>query len=431
MSPEVVGLIGVIVLVALVFFRVWVGIAMSLVGIIGFAILANWEQARYIAATEPFVNVSVYTLTALPLFILMGTVASHTGISADLYNTAYKWLGRARGGLAMATVAACGAFAAICGSSTATAATMGKVAYPEMKKHGYDTNMASGVIAAGGTIGILIPPSMGFILYGLLAEQSIGQLFMAGIIPGILQVVFYIFTVYIICKINPRLAPQGEGTSFRDKFVSLKDTWPMLCLFLLVMGGIYRGVFTPTEAGAIGAFGSIVICVVAGKFNWENIAGSFRETAQVTAMIVLMMAGAYMFNRFIAISQMPFMLSSFLSGLAVSKYVILLYIIIFYLILGCFLDIFACIILTVPIILPTILSLGFNPIWFGVLMVRMMEIGQISPPWGLNCFVLSSTINVPIGKVFRGVIPFIISDFAHVALLVAVPSLALYLPQNM
>ena len=331
----------------------------------------------------------------------------------------------------MASVAACGAFAAMCGSSTATAATMGKVAYPEMKRRGYDTTLAAGAIAAGGTIGILIPPSMGFILYGIIAEQSVGKLFMAGLIPGILEVVFYIITVYVLCRVNPLLAPEGTGISFKEKVLSLRSTWPMAGLFVLVMGGIYGGIFTPTEAGAVGAFGSILFSLVARKFNWVNFGDSLRETAQVSAMIVIMVSGAFIFNRFMAISKLPFLLSDFLVGLNLPTYGVLFGIVIFYLICGCFLDIMACIILTVPIFLPTVLALGFNPIWFGVIMVRMMEIGEITPPWGVNCFVLSSAIDVPVGKIFRGIIPFFIADLAHVALLVTVPALSLFLPENM
>jgi C4-dicarboxylate transporter DctM subunit len=361
----------------------------------------------------------------------MGSVVSNTGVAGDLYNTAYTWIGKLRGGLAMATTMACCAFAAICGSSAATAATMARVALPEMKKHNYDMKMAAGSVAAGGTMGILIPPSMGFILYGILCEVSIGKLFMAGIIPGILEAVFYMITIWIMCKWRPHLGPPGESTTIKQKVVSLKGTWAMLVLFVLVMGGIYMGIFTPTEAGAVGAFGSIVISFIGRKLTWPNLRGSVVETAQTTAMIVFMIVGAFMLMRFLAISKLPFFIGDLVAGLPVGRMWIMIAIIVMYIILGCFLDIYAAIILTCPIIFPAVMALNFDVIWFGVIMVRVMEMGLITPPMGMNVFIMASVSDVPIGTIFRGVVPFIIADILHVALLVAVPSLSLFLPNNM
>ena len=431
MSPELIGLIGLIVLLVLIFMRIWIGAAMALVGFLGYGYLAGWANAFVVAGTEPYSNIAFYPITVIPLFILMGAVVANTGVAANLYNTAYKWLGKLPGGLAMSTVVACAAFAAICGSSAATAATMGKVSLPEMKKYNYDAKLASGAIAAGGTMGILIPPSMGFILYGILCEVSIGKLFMAGIIPGVLEAVFYMATILLLCRFNPRMGPPGPGTSAIEKIISLKNTWAMLALFCLVMGGIYMGIFTPTEAGAIGAFGAIVISFVARKLTWTALRGSVIETAQTTAMIVSMIVGAFILMRFLAISQLPFALGELVAGLPVSRIWILIAIIFMYIVLGCFLDIFAAIILTVPIIFPAIVALEFNVIWFGVILVRIMEIGLITPPFGMNIFILASVTDVPIGTMFRGIIPFVIADFAHVALLVAVPSLSLFLPESM
>jgi len=430
-SPELIGGIGVVILVILVFMRIWIGAAMALVGFVGYGIIIGFDYAFIFAGQLPYSTIAFYPITAIPLFVLMGAVISNTGVSGDLYNTAHKWIGRLRGGLAMATVGACAAFSAVCGSSTATAATMGKVALPEMKRLDYDDKLATGSVAAGGTMGILIPPSMGFILYGILTEVSIGRLFMAGIIPGITEAAFYVGAIWIVTSFNPKLGPRGPKFSLKEKIFSLKNTWAMLALFILVMGSIYMGFCTPTEAGALGAFLAIVISLVGHKLTWTNFRGSVVETAQITAMIVLMIVGAFMLMRFLAVSRLPSLLSDFVVGLPVADIWILVAIIIMYIILGCFLDIYASIILTLPIIFPVILALDLNTIWFGVIMVRVMEIGLITPPMGMNVFILSSVTDVPVGTIFRGVIPFLIADFLHVALLVAVPALSLFLPNTM
>ena len=431
MSPELVGIIGVVFMLVLIFMRVWVGVAMILVGILGLAYLDGWDKAFIFAGTEPYSQIAFYVISCIPLFILMGIVVSTTGIAGDLYNAAHKWIGNMPGGLAIATMVATGGFAAVCGSSDATAAAMGKVAFPEMRKLGYDTKLAAGCIAAGGSIGILIPPSLGFILYGLLTEQSIGKLFMAGFIPGILEVVIYSITIFILCRMNPRLGPPGPRTTIGAKVSSLRNTWGMISLFLLVLGGIYLGIFTPTEAGAVGAFGAIAISLVGRRLTRTNFGESMVETAKITAMIVLLISGAFIFLRFLAVSGLPAMLSDFVAGLVLSKYILLVGIIVFYLILGCFWDIFACILLTLPFIFPVVQALGFDPIWFGVIMVRCMEVGLITPPFGLNIFILSGVINVPVGTVYRGVLPFVLADFFHIALLCAVPALSLWLPSTM
>jgi len=431
MSSELVGIIGVVIMLILIFMRVWVGVAMIVVGFLGFAYLEGWNQAFIISGTEPYSQIAFYVISCIPLFILMGIVVSTTGIAGDLYNTANKWIGNMPGGMAIATMVATGGFAAVCGSSDATAAAMGKVAFPEMRKLGYDSKLAAGCIAAGGSIGILIPPSLGFILYGLLTEQSIGKLFMAGFIPGILEVVIYSITILILCKINPKLGPPGPRANFKAKVSSLKNTWGMISLFVLVLGGIYMGVFTPTEAGAVGAFGAIAISLVGRRMTSKNFRESMVETAKITAMIILLISGAFVFLRFLAVSGLPGMLSDFVAGLTLSKYVLLTCIIVFYLILGCFWDIFACILLTLPFIFPVVQALGLDPIWFGVIMVRCMEVGLITPPFGLNIFILSGVIKVPVGTIYRGVLPFVLADFFHIALLVAVPALSLWLPSTM
>ena len=431
MTPEVVGTIGLVLLIILLFFRMWVGAAMSAIGFLGFAYIAGHQKALLILGSVAYTSIANETVASVPLFILMGVVVSNTGVGADLYRTAYKWLGQFRGGLAMATILACGAFAAISGSSPATAATMGKVALPEMEKYKYDIKLATGSIAAGGTIGILIPPSMAFILYGILTEEPIGKLFMAGVIPGLLEIAFYLGVIFLLCRFKPSLGPVGEKTSFREKVSSLRYTWAMLALFLLVMGGIYGGWFTPTEAGAVGAFGAIMITVFSRKITRRNFIASILEAAQTTAMMVLIISGAFIFMKFMAISRLPDILANYVIGLPLPPFAILLLIILLYIILGMFLDGPSAIILTLPILFPVVLSLGYDPIWYGVIMVRVIEIGLITPPMGLNVFILYGVTNQPLSIIFRGIIPFFIADIVHVSLLVAFPALSLFLPSIM
>jgi C4-dicarboxylate transporter DctM subunit len=428
MSGEVVGIIGIALLLILMFFKMRLGTAMILIGFLGYAYLADFDAALLMIGMEPYVQTAYYPITAIPLFILMGAVVAVTGISQDLYNAARKWIGQIRGGLAIASVGACGLFAAICGDSIATAVTMGKVAYPEMKRFGYDDRLSSACVIAGGTIGILIPPSLGFILYGLLTEESVGKLFIAGILPGITQVFFYMVVVYITCRLNPKLAPPvGEQINMREKVAGLKVVWPMIIIFLLVIFGIYAGIFTPTEAGAVGAFGAILIALFLRRFGWKELRQAATETAESTTMILYVLIGAFIFMRFITLTNLPVVMSEFVVGLQVPKLVILFGIVCVYIILGCFLDVLIVIILTVPIIYPTISGLGYDPIWWGVVMVRVMEIGMITPPFGINLFVLTKAINLPIGTAYRGIAPFVIADFFHVALLIAFPQISLFL----
>ena len=428
MSSEIIGLIGILILIGLIFQGMWIGIAMLFVGVWGIVYLDGFRMVLGVLATVPYSSVSAYPLSALPLFILMGVLLSNTGLGADLYTTANKWIGHLRGGLAMATVAACAGFSAISGSSTATAATMGKVALPEMKKFHYADKLATGCTASGGTMGILIPPSMGFILYGILTQLSIGKLFMAGIIPGVLQAGFYIAAIYVMCRVNPMLGPAGPQNSFLEKIFSLKNTWPIILLFVLVIGGIYGGIFTPTEAAAVGSFGAIFITGLYGRLKGTNFIDSILETGKLTGMIMLLIIGAFIFAHFIAISRLPILVGELVGKFAISKYYILFSIIFLYIILGMFLDIMSSIVLTIPVFYPLIQTLGFDPIWYGVIMVRVMEVGLITPPIGMNAFVLAGTTDIPISTIFKGVVPFIVADFFHIVLLVVFPSLSLFLP---
>ncbi len=432
MSPMIVGIIGFIVIILLLLLNTPVAVAMGVVGVVGFGYLVGWSESLSILKTVPYLSLAAYGMSVIPLFLLMGSFCFYAGISQQLYHTVYKWLGQFRGGLAMATVGACASFAAVSGSSMATAGAMGTVALPEMKKYKYAASLATGCIAAGGTMGILIPPSITLIVYGLLTEQSIGKLFLAGIIPGILEAVFYIITISILCKRNPVLGPPGEKTSFEEKVVSLKGTWPVLGLFLLVMGGIYMGVFSPTEAGAIGAFGAFVFALAKRQLGRKNLSSALLETGKNTAMLLMIIVGANIFGYFLSVSRLPFELSQIVAGLAVSRYIIFAAVLAVYLFLGCFMLPMPLIIVTIPIIFPLVLSLGFDPIWFGIIVVRICEIGQITPPVGLNIFVIRGVAkDVPIGTIYRGVIPFLITDIFHLAMLVAFPQISLFLPNLM
>jgi len=348
------------------------------------------------------------------------------------YYTVYKWLGQFRGGLAMATVGACAGFAAVSGSSLATAATMGTVALPEMKKYKYDMALATGCIAAGGTLGILIPPSVVLVIYGILTEQPIGKLFLAGFIPGVLEAVFYMVTIFILCKRNPLMGPAGERTGFKEKIVALKDTWMVLVLFVVVIGGIYVGIFSPTEAAAVGAFGALILALGRRRLSWHSFTASLLETGKTTAMVLTILIGAMLFGYFLAVTRLPYELADIAAGLAVNRYIILGAVLALYIFLGCLMIPMAMIILTIPIVFPLIIALGFNPIWFGIITVRLFEIAQITPPVGMNVFVIKGVAkDVPIETIYRGVIPFFIADIFHLAMLVALPQISLFLPNLM
>jgi C4-dicarboxylate transporter DctM subunit len=431
MSEFQVGLIGIGVLFLLIFIGMPIGFAMAIVGFGGFALLVGVPGALSNLALVPVGIVTEYHFAVIPLFVLMGTIAGNSGITRDLYNSAYRWVGQFRGGLASASVLACGGFAAVTGSALAGSAAMGQIVAPEMRRHNYAPSLAAGSVAAGGTLGILIPPSMGFILYAILTEQSIGRLFMAGIFPGILEIVFYLVVIYILCRINPALGPAGPKTGWKEKFISLKAAAPVLILFVLVMGGIYLGWFTPPEAGAIGAFGTIVMALALRRISGKGFWGSFLETARITTMVVVLIIGAFIFARFLAVTRMPFILAETIANIPVPAHVILVVILIFYIVMGCLFDLLSIMVLTIPILFPLITALGFDPIWYGVLMVRVLEVGAITPPIGINTYVIAGIMKVPAGTVFRGIIPFTIADFFHIALLAAVPQISLFLPNIM
>jgi C4-dicarboxylate transporter, DctM subunit len=432
MAPITIGFIGVGALILILFSGIPVGFAMGIVGLCGMIALSGWNAGLGILKTVPYTTVASYDLSPVPLFILMGEFCFYAGLTQDLYFTANKWLGHLPGGLAMATVGACAGFAAVCGSSMATAATMGTVALPEMKKYGYSPALATGVVAAGGTLGILIPPSLVFIVYGLITGQSIGRLFIAGLVPGILEAFIYIAIIYVVCRIRPKLGQAGSRARLKDMIFSLNKTWGVLVLFLLVIGGIYMGVFSPSEAAAIGAFGALLFALGKKRLNWKVMKSSLMSSGKTSAMMITIIIGAYLLSYFLAVTRLPTLMADTISGLAVNRYIILGGILFTYLILGCFMDSVAMLLITMPVYFPIIKALGFDPIWFGVISVIMVEIGLITPPVGLNVFVIAGMDKaISMSAVYRGVSIFVVADLILVVLLTAWPQVVLILPNLM
>ncbi|HDJ28153.1 MAG TPA: TRAP transporter large permease [Proteobacteria bacterium] len=429
MSPCTIGLIGIAALVLLLFARIPVGFAMAIVGFTGFVQLVNLDAALSLLARDVFSTFSSYGLTVIPLFIFMGQVSFHAGISRRLYDTAYAFIGHRPGGLAMATVGACTAFGAICGSSPATAATMGTVALPEMKRYNYSMELAAGAVASGGSLGMLIPPSVVFIVYGIMTEQSIGKLFMAGILPGLLIAGLFCLAITLSCHRNPELGPPGPLTSWPDRIQSLKGTGETLLIFGLVMGGLFVGFFTPTEAGAIGALCSIGIALMGRNLTFAKLKISLFETTRTACMVMIIVTGAVIFGHFLAVTRIPYDLAGWVAGLPLPRFFIMMVIIAVYLIGGCFIDALALILLTVPIFYPVILALNYDPIWFGVIIVLVTQMGVISPPVGINVYVVKGVApEIPLGTIFSGVIPFLIALIVGTIILIAIPQISLFLP---
>jgi tripartite ATP-independent transporter DctM subunit len=433
LDPVIVGVIGTVLVFILLFLGMPIAFALMLVGFAGISYLASIEAALPIAARTVYEVSAYYPYTVIPLFIVMGGFAGSSGMTKDLYSTFDKWFRKLPGGLGIATIGACAGFAAVSGSSVATAATMGTVALPEMKRFNYHPRLATGTVAAGGTLGFLIPPSIGFIVYGMLTEQSIGKLLVAGMIPGLILAVAYMAIVVVWVKLNPSVAPVSpEAVSWREKFSALLGVWEPLAIFLVVMGGIYGGLFTPTEAGAMGATVLFLVAIIKRKLNRQNLVDALLEAVRISVMVLFLVAGANVFSYFLALSTIPMKVAGWAAALEVSPYLIHTIIIIIYLFLGCFLDAISMMVLTMPVIYPVILALGFNPIWFGVIAVLMMEAGLITPPMGLNIFTVAGVAkDVPIETIFRGVAPFLLSIFAIVILITIFPKIALFLPNMM
>ncbi|MEW6668658.1 MAG: TRAP transporter large permease [Thermodesulfobacteriota bacterium] len=433
MNPELITTVLIVILGFLLLFSgMHLGLAMGLFGFLGLLHHRGLNHALGELMTVPYALFSYYDLTVIPLFILMGQICFHAGMSADLFGTGYKWFGRMRGGLAMATVAACAGFAAVCGSSPATAVTMGLVALPEMKKYQYDKALATGSVAAGGTIGVLIPPSLSFILYGIMTGQSIGQLFLGGVLPGVLQAILFIVTIYLLCTKNPGLGPGGPGAGLREKIVSLKNTWIVLFLFIAIIGSLYMGICTPTEAAAVGAFLAFVFGAAKRRFTWKSVRATFQDTVRSTSMLMIIFAGATIMSHFLAVTRLPTMLANVVVAMEVNRFLILGLILFIYVILGCLMDPGSMLLLTIPTFYPVIVALHFDPIWFGVLVAVMTEVGCITPPVGLNVFVIHGIApDVPMYTIFRGIIPFLVTNAVLIAVLILFPPLALLLPSTM
>ena len=432
MSPELIGLIGIGILLVLFALRMLVGVSMLMVGFLGYCYLASPKAGLTKLGIDPFVTASNYSLSVVPLFILMGMILSYGGLGRDLYRAVDTWLGHLRGGMAMATIGACAGFAAVSGSTTATAATMATVALPEMKRYGYKDSLATACVAAGGTLGILIPPSIILILYGIITLEPIGKLLIAGILPGILQTILFMGTVYIQVRRNPDIAPLRTEAVFSEKLTSLKKVCPVLAIFILAVGGIYLGVFTPTEAGAVGAFGAFIFSLAAGHLNKESLVGALDQAARTTAMIFLIVIGATVFGQFLAVTKIPFELSAFVAGLGISRYLIMAIILFLFIVLGCFMEGIAILVLTMPIIHPLIIDLGFDGVWFGVVIIIMLNIGLVTPPVGLNVYITGGVAkDVPLQTIFRGVIPLWLAMIMCAALLVTFPQIATFLPNLM
>jgi len=432
MSTDLVAVLGFVSLFVLMLLRVPVGMAMGLVGVTGFGYLAGSTPALKIVGHTSMRSVTDWNFAVVPLFLLMGSFATNSGMSRELFRAANAFLGHLRGGLGIATIAACGGFSAICGSSVATAATFSRVAYPEMRRYGYPQSFATGVIAAGGTLGIMIPPSTVLAIYGIITEQDIGKLFIAGVIPGIIAVIMYMLTITAIGRAMPGYLPAGKPAAWSEKLSSLRDVWATTLLFLFVIGGIYGGLFTPTEAAGMGAAGAFIIGVARGRLGRKEIVLSLLEATRTTAAVFTVLIGALLFGYFLTITQVPQKVTEFLVGLGIGRYGVLALIMLMYLVLGTLMDALAMIILTVPIVFPVIIALGFDPIWFGILIVMVAELGLIHPPVGMNIFVIKSVVDdVKISTIFYGVLPFLITDLLRLLLLIAFPILALWLPSQM
>ena len=429
MTPITTGIIGMVILLCLMALGMPIGFGMLLLGFVGFAYLVKLSGAIQILSTVPYNVISNYDYCVLPLFLLMAGICLYSGLAKSLFRLVYTWIGRLQGGLAVATIGACAMFAAASSSSIATAVTIGVVAIPEMRSYKYDAALATGCVAAGGTLGILIPPSGILIIYGIITEQSISKLFVAGVIPGIVLAVMFMIMIYIRARLNPNLAPQGPGTSFKTKIAALGQSFEMLVLLLLVIVGLIIGWFTPTEAGAIGAFGAIVLSLIRRRLSWEGFKKSLIDSLRDTGMIFTIILGAFVFNAFLAVSTIPMEVATFVGNLGLPPLGIMIIIIVVYIILGCFVDTMSMVLLTIPIFFPVATSLGFNPIWFGIIIVLMCEIAMITPPVGVNVFVIAGiSRDVPMQTVFKGIIPFLAIELIFVALLVAFPQMALFLP---
>jgi tripartite ATP-independent transporter DctM subunit len=432
MSGPMAGFVGFAAVLLLIGLRVPVAIAMGVVGALGYGLTMGWSTLGFILGRATVESVFPVSLAVVPLFVMMGVFAGHGGLSQSLYRLVSALIGHFRGGLAMATIGASALFGAVCGSSIATAATIGKIAMPEMRRLGYDDRLASASVAAGGTLGVMIPPSILFVIYGLMTETPIGQLFIAGIVPGILGMGLYMGAVAYMTARNPKLGPGGVKATAAERWKGLREVWQVVALFAVVLGGMYLGWFAPTEAAGVGAFGAILLAGLSGRLSWKVVRAGFAETAVTTAMIFMILIGATIFNYFLDATGATQGLIQMVKDAGLSPYMVLFVLCIFYIILGCLMDSLSMILLTVGAVFPLVKALGFDPIWFGVILVTLGEIGMITPPVGMNLFVLNATVpNLPLQTIARGIFPFVTADVVRILLLVAIPGIATWLPSFM
>jgi len=431
MNLVLVGIIGIVILLLVLFFLgMPVGFAMAIVGFCGFCYVVSFKAGLNMIGTDLWFTFSKYGLTVIPLFVFMGYLAFSAGIAERLYNAAYKWVGHWPGGLAIATIGADELFAAICGSNTATAATMGAVALPQMEKYNYDTRLSSGTVVTGGTLGTVMPPSVVIIVIGLQTEQSIAKLFLGGILPAILLGILFVLTILILCRLNPDFGPPGPKTTFKEKIKSLPGVIEAIAIFMLVIGGLFIGLFTPTEAGAVGVFCTFIVAIATRKLTWNGLVNSILETLKISCMVFVLVTGAIIFGRFLAVTRIPFLVADFAASLPVSPYVILAFVLVIYLIGGCIMDALGFLVLTIPIFFPLGIALGFDPVWYSIILTMVTTMGAITPPVGVNIYVVKALApEIALGRIFKSVSFFLTACIVSIIILIIFPQIILFIPE--
>ena len=430
MDLVLVGIVGILTLLLTLFFLgMPVGFAMAVMGFCGFSYIVSFKAALNMVGTDLWFTFSKYGLTVIPLFVFMGYLAFNAGIAERLYNTAYKWVGHWPGGLAIATIGADELFAAICGSNTATAATMGAVALPQMKKYNYDTRLSSGTVVTGGTLGTVMPPSVVIIVIGLQTEQSIAKLFLGGILPAILLGILFVLTILVLCRLNPNFGPPGPKTSLKEKIKSLPGVIEAIAVFILVIGGLFVGLFTPTEAGAVGVFFTFIVAIATRRLTWNGLISSIMETLKISCMVFVLVTGAIIFGRFLTVTRIPFMVADFAAALPVSPFVILSFVLLIYLIGGCVMDALGFLVLTIPVFFPLGMALGFDPVWYAIILTMVTTVGAITPPVGVNIYVVKALApEIGIGTIFKSVSFFLLACILSLIILIVFPQIVLLIP---
>jgi tripartite ATP-independent transporter DctM subunit len=430
MDPLLIALLGTIGMFALIALHIPIGVAMAIAGFVGFGFLGGWKPAVSLLGSGPVSVFSNMDLAVIPLFLLMGSFAGVSGLSSDIYRLAYAMIGHRRGGLALATIVGCAGFGAVCGSSIATAATMGRVALPEMLRRGYSAQLATGTIASGGTLGILIPPSLVMVIYAFLTEQFVITLFVAAVVPGLIVVAAHLMTIGMVVRRDPKSGPAGERLAWEKRLLVLKECWGVVALLLCVVVSIYGGIFTVNEAASLGAGLAFAFMVVRGKLSWQSLWQVTRETATNTGLLYLIIAGASIFSSFIAASKAPEILVNQITALSLPNLAVILALMVVYLILGCIFDSLAALVITLPFVMPLIIGMGYHPVWWGIIMVITIEVGLITPPIGVNVFVLYGIAEtIPLKTIFQGIVPFFFAELICIGILVLFPELVLWLPR--